>query len=203
MAAPLRTPKEAWIEAGLRALADGGPAAVRVEPLARLLGVSKGGFYGHFAGRRALLDEMLDRWERRVADQAIEHVEAGGGDGRAKLQRLFGLAGSSEGGGILEIDLAVRDWARRDKRVERRLRHVDNRRMDFLREQFREFCRDEDDVEVRSTLVVSLWLGNHFMAADHGRRSRARVLALALERILEEPSRVAFRHPRNPPLEPE
>ena len=40
-----RTPRTAWVDAGLRALADGGPDSVRVESLAKALGVTKGGFY--------------------------------------------------------------------------------------------------------------------------------------------------------------
>jgi hypothetical protein len=55
----------------------------------------------------------------------------------------------------------------------------DNRRMEYMRSLFGAFCHDEDDVEVRCLLVLALWIGNHFIAADHGPRSRAEVLALA------------------------
>src|ERR1700716_4310115 len=112
MAAPTRTPRASWIDEGLRAL-----------------GVSKGGFYWHFGDRRALLEEMLDAWERVVIDEAINRVESGGGDARAKLQRLFALASSREARGLGSIDLAVRDWARRDRAVAKRLARVDDRRM--------------------------------------------------------------------------
>src|SRR5947209_3273613 len=133
MAAPTRTPRADWIQEGLRALGVGGPDAVRIEALAAALGVSKGGFYWHFDGRSALLKEMLETWEHVVIDEAIERVEAGGGDARAKLKRLFTLASSPEARGLGSIDLAVRHWARRDKTVARRLRRVDNRRMDYMR----------------------------------------------------------------------
>ena len=53
-----RTPRRRWIEEGLRALAAGGPEAVRIEVLAQALGVSKGGFYGYFADREALLAQL-------------------------------------------------------------------------------------------------------------------------------------------------
>ena len=56
MAPPTRTPRNRWIEEGLRALGDGGPEAVRIESLAQALGVSKGGFYWHFKDRQALLE---------------------------------------------------------------------------------------------------------------------------------------------------
>ncbi len=71
MAAITRTPRSRWIEEGLLALAAGGPDAVRVEALAQALGVTKGGFYGHFADRNALLEEMLDSWERMSTDEVL------------------------------------------------------------------------------------------------------------------------------------
>lgn len=176
-----RTPRTGWIDEGLRALAAGGPDAVRIEPLAQALGVSKGGFYWHFDGRGALLEEMLDAWERVMLDEVIESVEGEGGDARARLRRLFALAGSS--GELLPVDLAVRDWARRDPAVAERLRRVDNRRMDYMRSLFGDFCPDEDEVEVRCMLAFSVWIGNHYMAADHGRLSRREVMRLTLERL--------------------
>ena len=95
MAAPTRTPRTSWIQEGLRALGVGGPDAVRIEKLAQALGVTKGGFYWHFEDRPALLEEMLDAWERLVVDEAIDRVESEGGDARAKLRRLSALASSS------------------------------------------------------------------------------------------------------------
>jgi AcrR family transcriptional regulator len=178
-----RTPPSRWIDEGLRALAGGGPDAVRIEPLAKALGVTKGGFYWHFDDRRALLEEMLDTWERMGVDEVIERVEAEGGDARARLRRLFAIAASSDARAVLKTDLAVRDWSRRDTAVAARLRRVDNRRMDYMRSLFRDFCPDEDDVEARCMLAFSLWIGNHFMAADHGARSRADVLELALRQL--------------------
>jgi AcrR family transcriptional regulator len=180
-----RTPRNMWIEEGLRALGVGGPDAVRIETLAQALGVTKGGFYGHFDGRGALLDEMLDAWERVGVDEVIRRLEGEGGDARAKLRQLAALVGpSSEIRGLLGIDLAVRDWARRDKAVARRLRRVDNRRMEYMRSLFGAFCRDDDDVEVRCLLFGSLFIGSHMLAADHGTRSRAEVTDQALRRLL-------------------
>jgi len=176
-----RTPRSSWVEEGLRALAAGGPDAVRIEPLAKALGVTKGGFYWHFDDRRALLEAMLDTWERTLIDEVIELVESEGGDARARLRRLFGLASTSRE--LLKIELAVRDWSRREPEVARRLRSVDNRRMDYMRSLFSEFCSDEAEVEVRCTIALSLFVGNHFMAADHGPRSRAQVLELVLRRL--------------------
>ena len=181
MAAITRTPRSRWIEEGLRALAAGGPDAIRVEVLAQALGVTKGGFYGHFADRNALLEEMLDSWERMSIDEVLERVERQGGDARAKVRLAGALTFSGE---LLPIDLAIRDWARRDQAVADRLRRVDNRRMDYLRLLFGAICSDQDEVEARSTLAFSLVIGHHFMAADHGGRSHVDVLELAARWLL-------------------
>jgi AcrR family transcriptional regulator len=179
MAAPTRTPRSKWIKEGLRALALGGPDAVRIEPLAQALGVTRGGFYWHFSDRSALLEELLDTWERATTEEVTELLERGGGDASAKLRRLLALTSSS----VLMIDLAVRDWARRDPAVAARLRRIDNRRMDGLRSLFGGLCADADDVEARCLLFFSLLIGNHSIAADHGARSRADVLDLALRQL--------------------
>ena len=181
MVAVTRTPRSRWIDEGLRALAAGGPDAVRIESLAQALGVTKGGFYWHFDDRRALLEEMLDTWEREVTEAVIERVEGQGGDAKAKLRRLYALAASGDGLRTdIATDLAVRDWSRREQTVADRLRRVDNRRMAYLRSLYGAFCPDEDDVEARCMLAFSLFIGNHFIAADHGARSRAHVLKLTL-----------------------
>ena len=181
MVAQTRTPKSAWIDAGLRALAAGGPDAVRVELIAAELGVTRGGFYWHFASRQAFLEEMLNTWEHRSTDETLERVEKEGGDARDKVRRAGMLTFSKE---LLPIDLAIRDWARRDRSVAKRLRRVDNRRMDYLRTLIGTFIDDADDVEARGMLAFSLAIGSHFIAADHGARSRKQVLDRATARLL-------------------
>lgn len=178
-----RTPRARWIEEGSRLLAAGGPDAVRVEPLAAALGVSKGGFYGYFASRGALLEEILDAWETASTDAVIERVESEGGDSRSKAVRAGMLTFSSD---LLPTDLAVRDWARRDSVVAARLRRVDNRRMDYLRSQFGTFCHDEEELEARCMIAFSVAIGNHFIVADHGKRTRVEVLELITRRLLAQ-----------------
>ena len=181
MAPPVRTPRSTWIGAGLRALAAGGPDAVRIEPLAHALGVTRGGFYWHFDNRSAFLDELLDTWERRSTDEVLERVEREGGDPREKVRRAGMLTFSRD---LLPIDLAIRDWARRDTAVARRLRRVDDRRIEYLRSLIGTFISDPDDVEARAMLAFSLAIGNHFIAAGHGGRRRADVLNSAVQRLL-------------------
>ncbi|PXX11257.1 TetR/AcrR family transcriptional regulator [Mycolicibacterium moriokaense] len=182
MVAQTRTPRSTWIDVGLKALSAGGPGAVRVELLAKDLDVTRGGFYWHFPSRQAFLDEMLDTWERRSTEEVLERVEQEGGDARDKVRRAGMLTFSNE---LLPIDLAVRDWARRDASVAKRLRRVDNSRMEYLRLLIGEFIDDPEDVEARGMLAFALAIGSHFIAADHNGSSRKQVLKRATHRLLE------------------
>jgi len=118
---------------------------------------------------RGFLDKQLKRFELSTFCMAITGATEGAaahphgagpthesesGDARTKLRRLSALAASSDE--PLRIDLAVRDWARREQTVAERLREVDNRRMDYMRSLFGAFCPDEDDGETRCTVFYSL-----------------------------------------------
>ena len=180
-----KTLPEAWVNAALTALADGGPDAIRIEALAASLGVSKGGFYGEFADRNALVDRVLDTWEQTVVDDVISQIENTDDDPRTKLRHLFDLArqhGTANRG--LAAELAIRDWARRCPSVNERLHRVDNRRMAYLRALFRQISIDDIDAEARSLLAFSLFVGNSLIQAEHDGRSRRDVISHVLDILL-------------------
>ncbi|MEV6768385.1 TetR/AcrR family transcriptional regulator [Nocardia sp. NPDC051030] len=179
-----RTPRQAWIEQGLQTLAASGVDAVRVEVLAKALGVTKGGFYGYFADRDALLEAMLAEWERESVDEVLEQVEQEA-DPRDKVVLAGRLTLSNDR--MLAIDLAIRDWARRDESVAARLLRVDEVRMDLLRTMIGTFCSDPDEVEARSLLAFCMAIGNRLITVDHQGRTRDEVRARASAIILDRP----------------
>ncbi|WP_308820142.1 TetR/AcrR family transcriptional regulator [Pseudonocardia alni] len=178
---PARTARGRWVEAGLQALASGGPDAVRVEALARTLGVTKGGFYGYFADRDALLSAMLDRWEQESVDDVLTQTQVQDGDRQERATHAARLTFSPR---LLPIDLAVRTWAQQDESVADRLRRVDSRRMEMLRELIGTVCRDPLEAEARSLLAFCAALGARFLAARHGSWSRDEVLERAAQLLL-------------------
>src|SRR3954464_15538365 len=83
--------RDVWIEAGLAEMARLGIDGVRVEVLAKNLGVTKGGFYRRFKDRAALLDGMLQTWSMgRIA--AIEaQTSLDGATARDRLRAVIRL----------------------------------------------------------------------------------------------------------------
>ncbi|MFI8977379.1 TetR/AcrR family transcriptional regulator [Nocardia asteroides] len=176
MAPPIRTPRQAWIDAGLTILASSGPEAIRVETLAATLGVTRGGFYRQFTSRQELLEAVLDAWEHRSVDEVRQHLDAETGDAKSKIRRAGAMTLSRE---LLPIDLAVREWARRDPAVAARLKRVDNTRMDYLRELFATLYDDPHEVEARSMLAFALLIADYLIVADHHTGTRAETVRRA------------------------
>ena len=124
--------KQEWIRAGLRALAEQGAEAVRVERLATALGVTKGSFYWHFKDRGELLAALIEVWREQATDAIIAQVEAIGGSAGQKMRSLFTIVVSGDG----RLDQAIRVWAASDANARAALALVDQRRLDYLASLF-------------------------------------------------------------------
>jgi len=143
-----------WIEAGFSRLASQGVESVCVEVLARDLGVSKGSFYWHFRDRGDLLDQMLAQWERGELDWLAPNL---GDEGAAsRWARLVRRTADPE---RMRIELALREWARRDERVARRLALVEGRRAGFIAGVLREVGFHGSAAESWSEVVLLVSLG--------------------------------------------
>jgi len=176
-----RKSREDWVDAAALALTERGVAGVKVERLARDLGVTKGSFYWHFGTRRELLDALLQTWASRGTAAIIEQVEVAGGDAESRLRRLWEVTAA---GGEEALELALRDWARRDPGAAAAVAEVDERRMHYLRTLLREAGAPAATVEARCLLMYSLLIGDWFLDVGHGRKSRGRVLREALDLLL-------------------
>jgi AcrR family transcriptional regulator len=83
-----RLTRDDWITAALGAIADGGLAAVGVEPLAARLGATKGSFYWHFENRDALLEAAIRRWEKETTTDVAADITAAHDAPASQFRRL-------------------------------------------------------------------------------------------------------------------
>lgn len=156
-----RKTREDWTGVALRALAEGGIAAVAVEPLAARLGTTKGSAYWHFPNREALLRATLERWEREHTDAVIELLESVDGP-PAKLRLLFGAVLRT--GERSAVELAV--LAAGDHPVVAPvLARVVQRRVGCLEGLFRELGFPDDVARRRAVLAYSVYLGQAQLVA--------------------------------------
>lgn len=148
-----------WIAAALDALAEGGIAQVRVELLARRLKVTKGSFYWHFADRAALLSAMAAEW--RDGRAAAIREQAGGADQPplVRLERLLDLYLANGNPKGLRIELAMRDWARREPPAAKAVAAVDAARLDAVGGLFRAMGLEPKAARARAHLLYTFLFG--------------------------------------------
>ncbi|WP_337180575.1 helix-turn-helix domain-containing protein [Sphingopyxis granuli] len=143
-----------WVHAGLLLLADQGIVGVRVEALARGLGVTKGSFYWHFKDREALLREMLQSWRRRATLSVIERLQGRATTPVSRLDSLLQLPfASPKAQDGASVELAIRLWARQDATARAVLEEIDMLRMGFICAIFEELGFGSDDAQARASLV--------------------------------------------------
>jgi AcrR family transcriptional regulator len=143
-----------WIEAALQTLGRRGVDAVRVEVLARELGVTKGSFYWHFKDRNDLLESMISAWEEET--RVLQEEAAKAGDAAARLHRGNELINQQKGH---LPDYAMFAWARRDPVVAQRVVAVEARRLEFLRDIALEAGHDKGEAERLSMLGYLAFIG--------------------------------------------
>jgi len=150
--------KEDWVRAALFAIADGGTAAVAVEPLAARLGATKGSFYWHFPNREQLIAAALELWEREGTDDVIAEL-APVSDPVERLRRLLEIAigyEDDDAAGQADVGLLA---AANDPVVGPVLRRVADKRLDFLERIFREIGFAAGDSRQRARIAYSAFLG--------------------------------------------
>lgn len=152
---PAKLGRQDWLMTGLKVLVESGIEAVRVEPLAKLMSVTKGSFYWHFKNREDLIEAMLQEWATRETDNVIEQVEAEGGDAEAKLLNLFHVCAQDDA----RLEKAMRTWAANDAKVAKVIAEIDQRRLDYLRDLFLEIGFLTTDAKARARLSYYSWVG--------------------------------------------
>ena len=159
MASPalVRTPHlqpHDWVKAGFARLSREGIDAVRVEVLARDLGVSKGSFYWHFRDREDLLGRMLAGWEAEEGSGQDE--DADGGSAATRWARFIERTADPA---RIQMEASLRAWARRDERVARRVAAVEKEKAARIAAVLREVGFQGAAAESWSEVVLLVCLG--------------------------------------------
>ncbi|MDN5005948.1 TetR/AcrR family transcriptional regulator [Bradyrhizobium sp. GCM10027634] len=160
-----------WIKAGLKALTNGGFTALKADPLARAMGVSRGSFYWHFADLGAFHAAVLKRWRDIAAEEIIAGVEAGSDEPlKALLRRTFGAR--------LDLERAVRNWAAFDPAAQAAVRAIDRRRLDYIEALLERRGVSRAAAQARAQILYWTFLGFALSAAP--------VPAARLQGLLDE-----------------
>ena len=180
------TRTEAWVEAGFEEIARTGVEGVRVEVLAKNLGVTKGGFYRRFRDRAALLEAMLQSWsEGRIA--AIEkHTSLDGASARERLKALIALYSERMNTEGMSIELAIRQWARVDELAAAAVASVDAARLKNVGHLYRTTGLNPEEADAQAFLFYCFVFGQSLLFLERGPRKRAQLVVKSAEKLLRD-----------------
>jgi AcrR family transcriptional regulator len=165
-----------WLDQGLRTLAKHGFTALKAEPLAKAMGVSRGSFYWHFADIAAFHTAILQHWRDVAVERIIADLEALSPDQDA----LPTLMNRAFGGKPPLLESAMRGWAARDPTARSVVQAVDQRRMSYIEKLLRDSGLPPEVARARTQILYWAFLG--FALSDKP-PSRARQAAI-LEELL-------------------
>jgi AcrR family transcriptional regulator len=154
-----------WTQAALTILARNGIEAVRIERLAKMLGVTKGSFYWHFKDRPSLLDEMLRTWRQRATLGIIERLENSPVPPAQRLRHLLKLLrnGPHASRGA-DIEAAIRLWGRSDPRVASVVLEIDRLRLGHIKSLVEAAHDGCEDATARAALIYAHILTHAWIA---------------------------------------
>jgi AcrR family transcriptional regulator len=143
-----------WLDQGLKALAQRGFTALKAEPLAKAMGVSRGSFYWHFADIGAFHAAILTHWREVAAEQVIAGLEASAKDDNP-LSLLLNATFSSK----QTLEKAVRSWASNDPKARAAVQAIDRRRIDYVEHMLRQAGVKPDIAPARAQILYWAFLG--------------------------------------------
>ena len=170
-----------WLEQGLKALASNGVTALKAEPLAKVMGVSRGSFYWHFADIGAFRTAILAYWREVSAERVIADLEAASAN-ENPLVLLLRRTFSSR----LTLEKAVRSWATFDAEARSAVQAIDRRRVDYIASRLKTSGIGEDIAQARAQILYWAFVG---YALSDKLLPRARQ-----EAVLEELVRIALQN---------
>ena len=146
-----RITRDQWLRKGLELFALSGADGLRVEKLARELGIAKSGFYCHFKDRSDFLNHILGYWAHEFTEVITENAMLQHLPARERLLLLMTMVYEQD---LAEFDAAIDMWARTDKHVARKRRRVINQRLTFGRDALQELGFKGDDLEMRAQVLI-------------------------------------------------
>lgn len=153
-----RGSRELWLGAAKQALIETGLEAVKIQPLAGRLKISRTSFYWFFNDRNALLDALLEEWEAKNTNAFLNACDA---YAETVAEGVLNLISVFLDEALFEprLDFAVRGWAHQSDAVMARVNVADERRLAAIRAMFERFGIHGEEADVRARTVYLVQIG--------------------------------------------
>ncbi|BES73777.1 TetR/AcrR family transcriptional regulator [Marinobacter nanhaiticus D15-8W] len=153
--------RDNWLDAAAGEIAAGGFGHLRVLTLSKKLGVTRGSFYWHFRDHEDLVVSFLDRWRDRRLHE-LRYWKPEGENTAEELRQILELLLTDAARNVrrLQVELAVRDFARRDAYAAKIVAEVDEARISQNCILFQHISKDPQRTRDLSLLLYVATIGS-------------------------------------------
>jgi AcrR family transcriptional regulator len=148
---------EVWLQAASDALLEHGVEAVKIQLLAKRLGISRTSFYWFFKDREELLLALVARWRDKNTGNLIRQTQAYAESLAEAMLNVFDCWLNKD---LFDsqFEFAVRSWALQAPEILTEVREADQMRVEALTRMFMRFGYTESvaDVHARTTYLVQI-----------------------------------------------
>ena len=155
-----KSTKEDWLNLAIEALIFEGIDQVKVQVMARKLGVSRSSFYWFFDSIQDLQDQLLNHWLTRNTGSIIERAMRPASNITKAVLAVFECWVDIK---LFDpnLDIAIRYWGRRDPRVRSIVEQADQQRMDALTRMFERYGIAHEEALVRARVLYFTQIGHY------------------------------------------
>lgn len=172
--------RDDWLRQAMATLISDGVSAVKIQPLAADMGVSRSSFYWYFKSRADLLDALLAHWQGKNTANLVAQAEAPASTITEAVCHIFACVVDRD---LFDtaLDFAIRDWARRAPRVANLLHASDTRRLDALTRMFTRHGYPEPEATTRARVLYFMQVGYDLAAPGEAIDARLAMIPHYLE----------------------
>ena len=172
-----------WLEAALQQLSETSVAEIRIEKLARSLGVSKTGFYWHFDDRDQLLEMLLEYWTHEMTEVVTANPLLIGLEPKARLIKTAEMILDND---LVRYEIGVRQWALSNKDAAKAVRKVNRIRLKFIKQAFLDYGFTGVDAETRALMFTVYHTWETPMFPEFSRKKRRELIEKRIDLLLQK-----------------
>ena len=156
----VKVTREDWLNMARDVLVHEGVGELKILMLSERMNVSRSSFYWYFENRADLLEALLGEWEARNTKTIVTHCALSAPDINSAVCNFFRCFVNPK---LFDrgLDFAIREWARRDQNVNRRIEAADHARLGAVTKMFVRHGYSKDDADIRARIIYFMQIGYH------------------------------------------
>ena len=147
-----------WLDAAFDLLLASGVDAVRIQPLAKKLKLSRTSFYWFFKDRDELLNALLARWQQKNTGNFLQRTDS---YANTVHEALLNVSDCWFDVTLFDsrLEFAIRSWALQSDAVAKEVKRADEQRLSALIRLFERFGYIGLSADVRARTIYLLQIG--------------------------------------------